>query len=239
MSDHALSPVDPADESPLHGFQGNRARTAMPIIPLAPTIAVSREVGARGGEIARRIAKRLGWQVYDRDVLEFASQDPTAVASVLAELPPEAETWIDGRVRFLQQHDVLSNDPTFERVARLVLALGAKGEAIFVGRGAGFVLPRETTLHVRVVAPLPDRIAYFCQWLRLPREEAAEQVRVRTEKREKVLAACFHLPSNGIIYDMELNSSALGEELCADLTIAALQSKQRRAADDSGEFMLA
>ena len=44
------------------------------------------------------------------------------------------------------------------RRAGLILALGAKGEGIFLGRGAGFLLPRETTLHVRVVAPLADRM---------------------------------------------------------------------------------
>ena len=48
---------------------------------------------------------------------------------------------------------------------------------VLIGRGAGFILPRETTLHVRMVAPLQERIAYMSQWLRLPVQEAAEKVR--------------------------------------------------------------
>ena len=63
-------------------------------------------------------------------------------------------------------------------VARLVLSLAAEGGVVLIGRGAGFLLPPESTLHVRVVAPLSDRIAYMSQWLRLTREQAAEQVRV-------------------------------------------------------------
>ena len=48
-----------------------------------------------------------------------------------------------------------------------------------IGRGAGCILPRESTLNVRVVAALEERIAYMAQWLRLTAEEAAERVRLR------------------------------------------------------------
>src|SRR5262249_23199545 len=120
---------------------------------------------------------------------------------------------------------VLAEDESFVREARLILTLGVRGEAIFVGRGAGFILPRPSTLHVRVIAPREDRISYMSQWLRLSREEAAEQVRLRESKREDYLAACIHLPSDGILHDMTLNSSSLGEELCADLIIQAARGK--------------
>ena len=167
------------EETPRHGFQGDRIPGANSVVPLASAIAVSREVGARGGAIARRLGTRLGWQVFDRDMLEYAARDAATIEAVQAELPAAALLWIEERLRWLHQHDVLSHDESFEDVARMILALGAKGEAIFVGHGAGFILPRETTLHVRFVAPLPGRVAYFRQWLRLPYDEAAEQVRVR------------------------------------------------------------
>jgi cytidylate kinase len=235
MATDEISGLPANGKSPLHGNQGDRLSAEAPKLPLAPTIAVSREVGARGGEISRRLGARLGWQVFDREALEYAVQDHAAVSSILAELPPESGHWIENRLRFLHQHHVLI-DGTFERVARLILALGAKGEAIFVGCGAGFLLPRESTLHVRMIAPLPDRIAYLGQLLRLPREEAAEQVRIRSVERDQFLAVCFNLPSDGMIYDMVLNSSGLGEELCADLIAQALRCKRAKGPQESGEF---
>ena len=45
------------------------------------------------------------------------------------------------------------------------------------------MLPPATTLHVRVVAPLADRVAYMSQWLRLTEDEAAEEVRQRDAGR--------------------------------------------------------
>jgi len=232
MADPEVNVTAVSGESPLHGYQGNRITVAPPTIPKHPTIAVSREVGARGGEIARRIGTRLAWQVYDREMLEFAAQDHASLDSMIAELSPDAEQWLQSRLLFLQQHRILS-DKKFEHVARLILALGTKGEAIFVGCGAGFLLPRESTLHVRMVAPLEDRILYMSQRLRLSHAEATILVHQRSAQRDKFQAACFHVPSDGIIYDIVLNSSALGEDLCAELIVQALRSKRRAPASDS------
>jgi hypothetical protein len=90
-------------------------------------------------------------------------------------------------------------------------------------------------LHVRIVAPKEDRIAYMSQWLRMSREEAAAQVGLREAKREEFLAACLHLPSDGILYDMTLNSSSLGESLCADLIIQAACGKCGALGTDADE----
>jgi cytidylate kinase len=224
MSEPSATPPS-GGESPLHGFQGNREPVETPTFPLGPAIAISREVGARGGAIARRLGAKLGWQVFDSDMLEYSAQDPMACASLLAELPPEAPAWIDERMRWLQRHQILAADKSFEREARLILTLGAHGEVIFVGRGAGFLLPRETTLHARMIAPQEDRISYMSQLLRMSRSQAAEHVRQREAERAQFVSRCFQPPATGIVYDMILNSSALGEELCADLISQAASGK--------------
>ena len=221
------------DESPLHGFQGDRDDAPIPPVPLAASVAISREVGARGGEVARRLGILTGWPVYDAELLGYSAQEPTEYDNLLSELPPEARPWIDQRMDLLRRHGVLSNDPSFERVSRLILALGAKGEAIFLGRGAGFILPPETTLHVRMVAPLAERISYMSQWLRLSRADAEAQLHILEAKRTEFLGQCYPMREDAIIYDMVLNSSALGEELCTELIVRALHAKRRdKSIDD-------
>jgi hypothetical protein len=65
-----------ADGSPLHGYQGDRApRPAGPDVPAGLTVAVSREAGSRGGSIARRAARKLGWEVYNQELLEYIAQE--------------------------------------------------------------------------------------------------------------------------------------------------------------------
>jgi cytidylate kinase len=93
------------------------------------------------------------------------------------------------------------------------------------------VLPAESTLNVRVLAPLRDRVAYLAQWLRLTEEEAAERVRLRDQRRREFLAAHFGAqPDDPYQYDLLLNSSLLGEELCAELIVQAVRARASAAA---------
>ena len=147
--------------------------------PASLTIAVSREAGSRGGTIARRVGRKLGWQVYNQELLEYIAQEGVFTEGVVANLSPAGLGLGRGAAAALLRSRTSSQHPTVVDLARIVLALGAQGEVVLLGRGAGCILPRDTTLHVRIMAPLQDRIAYMSQWLRLTSMEAAEQVRLR------------------------------------------------------------
>jgi cytidylate kinase len=205
----------PGDEvPPRHGFRGEPAAPRAPFVPQGLTIAVSREAGARGATIARRVAGKLGWQVCDQELMEHMAQDGVIRQGLLDGLSPDGAAWLEARLAALH----LGHEAAVHNLARLVLALGAQGEVVLIGRGAGCILPPETTLHVRIVAPLEERIAYMAQWLRLPLPEATEKVRSRDESRCEFLEIHFaRSPGDVHQYDMVLNSSLLGEEGCADL----------------------
>src|SRR5262249_58546463 len=111
------------------------------------------------------------------------AQDAVARQGLLDSLPPGAAEWVEQRLDHLLREQHLSEHPSIVGLARVILWLGAQGRAVLIGRGAGCLLPRESTLHVRLVAALPERIAYMSQWLRLTTEEAAERVRLRDERR--------------------------------------------------------
>ena len=210
--------------SPLHGFRGDDAEA--PTLPRGLTIAISREAGARGGTIAKRAGEKLGWQVFSQDLLEYISQDSSNRQEVLDGLPPGANVWVEEQLQRLFKEQNLSRNPTILEMARIVLSLGVQGDVILLGRGAGCILPARSTLHVRFVAPLEDRIAYMSQWLRLTEEEAAEQVRKRDHRRLDFINTHFHRrPSDVHQYDLVLNSSSLGEEACADLIVQAAKAK--------------
>jgi hypothetical protein len=233
--DLASAPAVETRESPRHGFQGDRLlRPAAPLIPASLTIAISREAGSRGGSIARRAGRKLGWQVYDQELLEYIAQEGAFRQSLTENLPVAATDWIEEHLGLLLREQNLSRHPSILSLARIVLALGAQGEVLLIGRGAGCILPRDSTLHVRIMAPLPDRIAYMSQWLRLTVAEAEEQVRVRDHRRAEFVSTHFHRqPSEVYQYDLLLNSSLLGEELCADLIAQATRAKLEARIDQA------
>ncbi|MBM3995497.1 MAG: cytidylate kinase-like family protein [Planctomycetes bacterium] len=225
-SDDFDIPVLAAGESPLHGYRGEVDDESLVGIPAGVSIAISREAGARGATIARRAGEKLGWEVFSQDMLEYGAQSASLREEVLSKLPSKATEWVDEQLQTLLDQPNISRHPNLVDLARLVLALGAQGNVILLGRGAGFLLPSRSTLHVRLVAPLPDRITYMSQWLRLTEEEAAEQVRKRDNRRTDFLATHFHRKPNDVhLYDLIVNTSRFGEERSADLVVAAAKAK--------------
>ncbi|MCE9532663.1 MAG: cytidylate kinase-like family protein [Planctomycetes bacterium] len=219
-------------EPPLHGNQGDREMPVGLKAPLGLTVAISREAGARGGSIARRVGKRLGWQVYTQELLEFLTSNESARSHVLADVPKDAATWADSQLERLRREKILKPGVELGEMPRLILTLASRGRVILVGRGAGYLLPRETTLHVRVVAPLSERVAYMAQWLRRTHEDAAMQVHERDEQRVGFLVNTFNRHVGEMYdHDLVLNSFLLGEELCADLVHMAVRGKEGNSDD--------
>jgi cytidylate kinase len=232
-----LGPTPAEDRPPRHGFQGDRG-AAPPVraVPAGLSIAVSRESGARGGTIGRRVARKLGWQVYDQELLEYMAQDTAVRQGVLEGLQGAAGAWVEASMDRLLREQNLSQHPLVGNLARVVLALGAQGGVVLIGRGAGCILPRETTLNVRIVAPLPERIAYMSQWTRLTQEEAAERVRSRDEMRNQFVATHFHRhPGEVHQYDLVLNTGLLGEDVCAELIAQAARARESQPVGPGAE----
>jgi cytidylate kinase len=213
------------EEAPKHGYRGDGVRPLAR--PSGYTITISREAGARGSSIAKRVSEALGWQMFDQEMLGFFTQNQQAKDELFAETPPEAIAWANAEVqRLIQSQRTVSGADATELI-RLVFILAARGETILVGRGAGVLLPQETTLNVRIVAPLKQRVAYFAQWQRLTEDDAAKEVAKRDHARSNLHQA---LSANALAaqsnYDMILNSGRLGETTCAELIVQAIRAKQ-------------
>jgi len=211
----------------MHGFRGEPSQLPMPVRPRGLTVCISREAGARGGSIARRVGEQLGWQVYNQEMLGYLSQNEVARQEVLADIPLAAHAWIDGQLARLSSVTGRSAaDWEAAELIRLIFGLAIRGEAIIVGRGAGALLPIETTLNVRIVAPVEQRVAYMSQWLRLPMDEASHEV----ASRDRVRAAWHTALANRELtdlsqYDLVLNAGRLGVAACAELIAEAVRGK--------------
>src|SRR5262249_34518595 len=159
-------------------------------------------------------------------LLDYIAHEGAFRQNVVDTLAPAAMEWSEAVMERLLREQNLSQHPEIINLARIILALGSQGEVVLIGRGAGCILPAESTLRGRILAPHADRIAYMSQWLRLTREEAAEQVRGRDSRRDEFMTTHFHRRGNDVYqYDLLLNSSLLGEELCADMIVQAARAK--------------
>src|SRR5262245_34872819 len=223
---------------PVHGYRGEAPAPAPLTRPRGLSVAISREAGARGGTVARKVGALLGWQVFDQESLDYLVQNETARGQFLTEVPDAAKAWAAAHLARLKRHQkILTADADTTAMIELVLAVAARGDAVILGRGAGFLLPPETTVHVRIVAPLVSRVAYFAQWLRLPREEAATEVCARDERRSNYLKQTLGRdPADPTGYAAVVNVDRLGVEGTAQFVQWAVRTKQMfaeiREADD-------
>jgi cytidylate kinase len=208
------------------------------------TLAISREAGARGTSIARKVGEQLGWQVFDQQTLDYLQLDETGRAQLMADVPQGARAWAEDYLARLQFDGLLNPDAETVALVRIVFVVAARGEVVIVGRGAGFLLPVESTIHARVIAPLDERVNFFAQTHRMTREEATHEVRARDDRRAKFLAwAVRRDPANLTGFDLVVNSTRLGVEGSSQLIGWAVRTKQMLAdiaaqsvSTDSGEF---
>jgi hypothetical protein len=183
------------------------------------------------------VSRALGWQLFDQEQLDNLVRDERARTELLTGIPAGAQHWAEEQLTRLGRERVLAVGPAAADAARLLLTVAARGDAVLVGRGAGFLLPPASTVHVRVVAPHDQRVAYMGQWLRLSRPEAEAEVHARDRRRSGFLTQLLGRdPSDSNAYDLVVNSSRLGEEACADLIVDAVRSKQM-GADEGDPFL--
>lgn len=195
--------------------------------PPAPTIAISREAGANGGSIARVIGTRLGWPVYDRELVELVADSMKVRAGLLDDLDERRSNWIRECMESFGSGPNVSHSAYMHRLTETLLALAAHGECVIVGRGAAGVLPGATTLRVRLVAPREHRIAVIQERRKISRAEAIHWVETTDRERSGFLQEHFGADLTDPKHcDLVLNSARFSAAECAELVIEALHRLQ-------------
>jgi CMP/dCMP kinase len=156
-----------ADDSYLKGFPwgvGVLNETSRPhretVLPVGPVLlgllrsspmkvmTISREYGAGGGEVARRLADALGWELLDRALLHQAAAAEHVPDADLERLDEQAVSLVD-RFRLHPPHKQYMHGIT--EAARQA---AARGNVILVGRGTRHLLgDLPGVFHLRLVAP--------------------------------------------------------------------------------------
>ena len=186
---------------------------------------ISREAGSGGGSIGRKVAERLNWHYYNREIVETIAQRmgiSIEEAETFDELPPtRMQAWA---LPVLEER-YAPHETYLDHLEKLVDAIGRDGQAVVIGRGAGFCLPRGWILSVRIVAPLEERAVRLAERLgvsvRTARQAAIDLDRRRDRFARLQLNVDPHDPHH---YDLVLNSQTLGLDIAAQLIVKAIEA---------------
>jgi cytidylate kinase len=195
------------------------------------TVAISRQHGANGTTIATKLGERLNWPVYDRELLNHIAKEEGLNAKLVESADERRVGLLEWYLQGFSPNTTLGQDAYVHFLVKTLLALAVHGECILVGRGAAQLLPAETTLRVRLISPLEDRIAAIQKRFSLTHEEAAKRVQKKDRDRDRFIRDTFHKdPADPMGYDLVLNVARFSVEECVDLIAQALQHCRAHAA---------
>jgi cytidylate kinase len=195
------------------------------------TVALSREAGAPGLEIAREIGERLKWPVYEREVVDLIAQQSGLRSELLESVDEHDRNWLVDALESFSRRERVSSAEFVHHLVHVLTALAAHGSCVIVGRGATACLPRATTLRLRIVADLGDRVHRIATEQQVSEDKALSFVQRIDRDRAQFVAHHFHRDVLDVHnFDLVLNASRLTASACADVALQALHDLEHAAA---------
>jgi cytidylate kinase len=188
-------------------------------------ICISREAGAGGGAIARMVGQRLGWKVFDHELIEAIAHRMQVSLDEVRTFDELAPSVIQDWLLPLREEHYAPQEAYLDHLAKLIEAIGRAGQSVLVGRGAGFLLPRETTLSVRIIAPLRARSLRLAERMGVSVRTARRAAKDLDARRVQFERTMYRVrtgdPHN---YDIVLDSNSLGLEIAAEVIFRAVDA---------------
>ncbi len=191
-----------------------------------PFIAISRQSGSGGLTLARELGAQTVWQIYDREILDYMAEND-AVQKKIYELADEhPEGYFESILKSLGFEGRPPGSDYFRKLVSSINAIAHSNHAVFVGRGASFMLPKEHGLRVRVIAPEKMRFEHYAQYSGCSLAEAPEAVRRLDADRDGFLRGHFRVdPAAPENYDVVINMETITLHTAVTMIVAGLERK--------------
>lgn len=188
-------------------------------------ITISRQFGSGGRSIAKKLAEKLGFDYYDKELVKQVSVETGFAPEYIEEKGEYAQT--RSKLSYLFSNvgtaGIMSgmsvSDYLYTMQRKVILDLAEKGGCVIVGRCADYILKdREDTFHAFIHAPVPYRaeriVRLYGEAEQSPEKRIADKDGKRRVNYEHFTGRAWGAAEN---YDICLNTEAIGEDACVDL----------------------
>lgn len=195
-------------------------------VAYGPCLLVSRERGSGGGRVARLVAERLGWHVFDREIVDEIAQLSHVRQQLLDSLDKETRSHLENDWRPELKPADIGYEPYLRGLRQVVLTLGHHGDVVILGRGAQCLLPAQCAVRVRIVAPLETRVRNAFESHKVPLPEAEAHVQDFDSEQADFIKRCFQQDANlALNYDLLVNTGEITVEGAAEMVLLAMRDK--------------
>lgn len=168
-----------------------------------PIITISREKGSGGRPIAFLVAKQLGspWAVFHKDIVEEIAKEANLQKELIEEVDETRIPLITQLVDNVLGKKYMDLSEYYKHLLHTLSAIGHRGHAIIIGRGANFLFPQ--AFKVRIICEMEERLQGVMKYEKVNRREAMNLIEKSDRERASFSQTLFqHDPRKAHHYDM-------------------------------------
>lgn len=154
-----------------------------------PVITISRRMGSGARIVAQKLADDLGWSLWARELIDAIAENADVSRRVVEAFDEHAISDIEAFTRSVLGDHEMGGFIYGRHLAKTIGSIGKLGNAIILGRGANFLLPK--ALNVRIDASDETRFSNMVTYENMTREEAEAKVRKSDRDRRDFLISTF------------------------------------------------
>ena len=205
-------------------------------------ITLDRESGSGGAEIAKALADRLNWKLWDQALTNAIAREMDCEGKVVEQHEEKRDplyyrllkSFMRGSYEGSQNvHTVKMADTDCIREVseRIVKRAADKGECVIVGRGSAYYLEgRKDAFHVFIYAPVNDKVRRL-RARGKSEEDAAQLAATVDDERAAFIKQYFNVEwPDRHKFHLMVNSS-IGEDAAVDLILSTIELYQKPTAD--------
>ena len=208
-------------------------------------ITISREFGAGGSQLAASLGERLGWRVLDHDIAALVAARLRVPVEDIEAQDEHAPGLLErlGSVALRSnpvfapslEHDGGPEPDDIAEATRQVLIDAARAPVVIVGHGGQSLFhDRASALHVRLVAPLAQRVRRICTRTSCGDADAVGLARRMDADRIAYIRRYYHRDwHDPLLYHLQINTGAVPLSQAAELVLALVESRRAEVAGGS------
>lgn len=205
---------------------GEAARRELVHLKQGPWLTVSRQVGAGGTALAERVARSLGWQVFDREIVDSISRNEPVRERILSQLDERAVGSLSDWLGHLLVPESLTRGAYLKEMMQVLWAVARQGRAVLLGRGANWLLDPPYGLRVRLIAPVDERVRSVARDRGISPERARHAVREDDAQKARFVRQVYDRDiEDPLGYDLVLNTGGLDPDTVLHVVQTTLRAK--------------
>jgi cytidylate kinase len=192
-----------------------------------PMICFSRNIGVGALEIADILGKKIGYRVIDREILEHIVSREHLDKKLEAFIDERCPSEIEDILSMLFGEKSFTQNEYSRLLFRTIFSVADIGPAIFVGRGAHLILPRDRVLAVRLICSTEYRIKRLAAMLKIPDSAASIKIRHYDIDQKNFFRRVYNLESAPASeFDMVINKEYIHDtKAIAEIVEVAFREK--------------